>query len=80
MAVSESVNESVQNTYKVKADLVNAAGELIEVKLSTDFNNKEEALAFATALLDAKLSVAFAAWCSKPKISDLVRSVGRMAS
>jgi DNA topoisomerase-1 len=55
----EIIDHTCKNTYKVKADLVNAAGELIEVKLSTDFNNKEEALAFVTALLDAKLSVAF---------------------
>jgi DNA topoisomerase-1 len=54
----EIIDHTCKNTYKVKADLVNAAGELIEVKLSTDFNNKKEALAFATALLDAKLSVA----------------------
>jgi DNA topoisomerase-1 len=37
----EIIDHTCKNTYKVKADLVNAAGELIEVKLSTDFNNKD---------------------------------------
>ncbi|CAB5497979.1 DNA topoisomerase I (EC [Bathymodiolus azoricus thioautotrophic gill symbiont] len=54
----EIIDHTCENTYKVKADLVNDAGELIEVKLSADFNKKDEALAFATAFLDAKLSVA----------------------
>ena len=54
----EIIAHVCESTYKVKADLINDAGELIEVKLNTDFNSKDEALAFATALLDAKLSVA----------------------
>ncbi len=46
------------STYKVKADLVNGSGEVLEVKLSKDFDSKKEALALATKLLSAELSVA----------------------
>ncbi len=46
------------STYKVKAELVNDSGEVVDVKLSKDFNSKEEALAFATKLLAADLTVA----------------------
>jgi DNA topoisomerase-1 len=35
----EIIDHTCENTYKVKADLVNDAGELIEVKLSADFNS-----------------------------------------
>ena len=52
--ISEHIAE---NTYKIKAELSNNAGKIVEVKLSKDFVNKEEALAFSTALLTATLSV-----------------------
>jgi len=45
------------STYKVKAELVNANGEVVEVKLNTDFESKAEALAFASKLLSAELKV-----------------------
>ncbi|MDC9715276.1 MAG: type I DNA topoisomerase [Gammaproteobacteria bacterium] len=53
----EITDHTTESTYRVKAELVNEAGELIEVKLSTDFSSKDEALAFSTALLEGKLSV-----------------------
>ena len=53
----EITNHVAQNTFKVKAELVNDSGEVIDVKLNKDFASKDEALAFTTALLDAKLSV-----------------------
>ncbi|MBA5248137.1 MAG: type I DNA topoisomerase, partial [Gammaproteobacteria bacterium] len=53
----EITDHTTQSTYKVKAELVNDAGALVEVKLNKDFATKKEALAFATALLDGKLSV-----------------------
>ncbi|CAC9443318.1 DNA topoisomerase I [Bathymodiolus heckerae thiotrophic gill symbiont] len=53
----EITEHIAKSTYKVKAELVNEAGELIEVKLSTDFASKDEALAFSIALLESKLSV-----------------------
>ncbi|SMN15050.1 DNA topoisomerase I [uncultured Candidatus Thioglobus sp.] len=53
----EITEHITKSTYKVKAELVNEAGELIEVKLSTDFASKDEALAFSIALLESKLSV-----------------------
>ncbi|WPE16413.1 type I DNA topoisomerase [Candidatus Thioglobus autotrophicus] len=45
------------STYKVKAELVNASGEVVDVKLNKDFDSKTEALAFATKLLSAELKV-----------------------
>ena len=53
----EITNHTTQSTYKIKADLVNDAGELIEAKLDKDFATKDEALEFSNALLDATLSV-----------------------
>ena len=53
----EITNHVAQNTFKVKAELVNDSGEVIDVKLNKDFASKDDALAFTTALLDAKLSV-----------------------
>jgi DNA topoisomerase-1 len=53
----EITNHVAQNTFKVKAELVNDSGEVIDVKLNKDFASKDEALAFTTALLDAKLRV-----------------------
>jgi hypothetical protein len=44
-----------ESTYKIKAELSNNAGKIVEVKLSKDFVNKDEALAFSTALLTATL-------------------------
>lgn len=54
----EIIDHISENTYKIKADLVNNAGEFIEVKLSTDFDNKDGVLTFSAALLKEKLSVA----------------------
>ncbi|WP_053951344.1 type I DNA topoisomerase [Candidatus Thioglobus autotrophicus] len=45
------------STYKVKAELVNASGEVVDVKLNKDFDSKTEAFAFATKLLSAELKV-----------------------
>ncbi len=53
----EIISHIYKSTYKIKADLINDAGEVIEAKLSADFNSKDEALAFSTALLKAELSV-----------------------
>jgi DNA topoisomerase-1 len=53
----EIVAHTSQSTYKVKADLVDTAGELFEVRLSTDFNEKSQALALSQALLNSALSV-----------------------
>ncbi|MCS5586482.1 MAG: type I DNA topoisomerase [Gammaproteobacteria bacterium] len=46
-----------KSTFKIKADLVNDAGELIEVKLDKDFATKDQALEFTNALLEATLDV-----------------------
>ena len=46
-----------QSTFKVKAELVNDNGKLIEVRLSVDFADKSQALEFTNALLGAKLKV-----------------------
>lgn len=54
----EIIDHVAKNTYKVKAELLNDVAESVDVKLSKDFASKEEALAFATALLDSNLSVA----------------------
>ena len=54
----EITNHVAKSTYKVKAELVNDAGEVLEVKLSDDFSSKQAALDFANALLQAQLSVA----------------------
>ena len=54
----EIIDHVCKSTYKVKADLNNEAGELLETKLNTDFDSKDAALSFAAALLDAKLKVA----------------------
>ncbi len=53
--ISQHITNS---TYKVKAELVSEVGELFEVKLSKEFESKEQALAFANALLSANLTVA----------------------
>ena len=45
------------STYKVKANLVNKTSQSLEVKLGKDFNSREEALAFAEALLKSTLIV-----------------------
>ena len=45
------------STYKVKANLVNKTSQSLEVKLGKDFDSKEEALAFAEALLKSTLMV-----------------------
>ena len=45
------------STYKVKANLVNKTSQSLEVKLGKDFDSKEEALAFAEALLKSTLIV-----------------------
>ena len=50
-------DHTVKSTFKIKADLVNDAGEPIEAKLDKDFATKDEALEFSNALLDATLSV-----------------------
>ncbi|RUM85795.1 MAG: type I DNA topoisomerase [Candidatus Thioglobus sp.] len=50
-------DHTAKSTFKIKADLVNDAGELIEAKLDKDFAVKDEALEFANALLGATLSV-----------------------
>jgi DNA topoisomerase-1 len=50
-------DHTVKSTFKIKADLVNDAGELIEAKLDKDFPTKDEALEFANKLLDATLNV-----------------------
>lgn len=55
----EIIDHVAKSTYKIKAELVNDAGEVIDVKLSKDFANKDEALAFATTLLSSALNVAF---------------------
>lgn len=46
-----------KSTFKIKADLVNDAGELIEAKLDKDFATKDQALEFTNALLEATLDV-----------------------
>ncbi|BBB24391.1 DNA topoisomerase I [Isorropodon fossajaponicum endosymbiont JTNG4] len=53
--ISQHITNS---TYKVKAELVSEGGEMSEVKLSKEFESKEQALAFANALLSANLTVA----------------------
>ena len=53
----EITKHTTQSIYKVKAELVNDNGEVVDVKLSKDFDSKDEAVVFTTALLDAKLSV-----------------------
>lgn len=53
----EITNHAAKSTFKVKAELVNDNGELVDVKLNKDFDSKDEAIAFTTALLEAKLSV-----------------------
>jgi len=45
------------STYKVKANLVNKTNQSLEVKLGKDFDSREEALAFAEALLKSTLIV-----------------------
>ncbi len=45
------------STYKVKANLVNKTSQRLEVKLGKDFDSREEALAFAEALLKSTLIV-----------------------
>ncbi|MDB2670634.1 type I DNA topoisomerase [Candidatus Pseudothioglobus singularis] len=45
------------STYKVKANLVNKTSQSLEVKLGKDFDSREEALAFAEALLKSALIV-----------------------
>ena len=45
------------STYKVKANLENKSNQGLEVKLSKDFDSKEDALSFAEALLKSELVV-----------------------
>ena len=45
------------STYKVKANLENKSNQSLEVKLSKDFDSKEDALSFAEALLKSELVV-----------------------
>jgi len=54
----EITQHVASSTYKVKAELVNKDGELIDVKLAKDFDSKDQALAFANQLLTADLEVA----------------------
>lgn len=54
----EIAQHSAVSTYKVKAELVNDSGEVLDVKLNKDFATKDEALAFSTKLLSADLTVA----------------------
>lgn len=49
---------TASSTYKVKAELVNKGGEIFEVKLSKEFESKDQALVFANTLLSANLTVA----------------------
>jgi len=49
-------DHTAKSMFKIKADLVNDAGELIEAKLDKDFATKDEALEFTNALLEAKPS------------------------
>lgn len=53
----EITQHSAVSTYKVKAELVNDSGEVLDVKLNKDFATKDEALAFSTKLLSADLTV-----------------------
>ena len=45
------------STYKVKANLENNSNQSLEVKLSKDFDSKEEALSFAEGLVKSELIV-----------------------
>ena len=45
------------STYKVRANLENKSNQGLEVKLSKDFDSKEDALSFAEALLKSELVV-----------------------
>ena len=45
------------STYKVKANLANKNNQNLEVRLSKEFNSKEEALSFAEDLIKAELKV-----------------------
>jgi DNA topoisomerase-1 len=54
----EISQHTTSSTYKVKAELVNEGGEIFEVKLSKEFESKEQALVFANALLSVNLTVA----------------------
>ncbi len=54
----EITQHVANSTYKVKAELVNKDGEVIDVKLAKDFDTKDQALAFANQLLTADLDVA----------------------
>ena len=46
-------------SFKAKATLLDEANELIEVKLKQDFSSKDEAMAFAQSLLEAKFECCF---------------------
>ena len=45
------------SSFKVKANLANKNNQNLEVKLSKEFNSKEDALSFAEALLESELTV-----------------------
>ncbi len=53
----EITSHIAKSVFKVKAELVNNNGELIDVKLSKDFSSKEDAFDFSKALLEAELNV-----------------------
>ena len=53
----EIANHTPDVSYKVKAELKNTNGDTFEVKLSSDFENKEDALDFANNLVGASISV-----------------------
>ena len=53
----EISSHSPVSTYKVKANLENKSNQGLEVKLSKDFDSKEDALSFAEALLKSELVV-----------------------
>jgi DNA topoisomerase-1 len=53
----EIAKHNAVSTYKIKAELVNDNGEVLDVKLNKDFDTKDQALTFATQLLSADLSV-----------------------
>ncbi len=53
----EIANHTPDVSYKVKAELKNTSGDTFEVKLSSDFENKEDALDFANNLVGASISV-----------------------
>ena len=53
----EITQHVASSNYKVKAELVNNSGEILEVKLNKDFDDKQDALNFAETLLSESLTV-----------------------